>query len=210
MKDIAIYGAGGFGREVYCLINSINKDNHWNFIGFFDDGKEKGSSNEYGNILGGMDDLNQWNSSLDLVVAIGNPKSIEHLTTNIINPLINFPNVVANDVVFLDTNSFSMGKGNIICNGCWISCNVHLGDFNIINIHTSLGHDVKMKNFNSFMPAVSISGEVSMDDGNFFGVSSVVLQQIKIGSRIRLGSNSLMISKPKDDNTYFGIPAVIL
>jgi hypothetical protein len=27
MKDIAIYGAGGFGREVACLIRIINKKN---------------------------------------------------------------------------------------------------------------------------------------------------------------------------------------
>lgn len=46
MKDIAIFGAGGFGREVACLIRSINEcidvdEERWNFIGFFDDVKEK-------------------------------------------------------------------------------------------------------------------------------------------------------------------------
>ena len=40
MKDIAIYGAGGLGREVACLIRMINESKEipeWNFIGFFDD-----------------------------------------------------------------------------------------------------------------------------------------------------------------------------
>ena len=38
MKDIAIFGAGGFGREVACLIKRINeKEPTWRFIGFFDD-----------------------------------------------------------------------------------------------------------------------------------------------------------------------------
>ena len=38
MKDIAFFGAGGFGREVACLIKRINeKEPTWNFIGFFDD-----------------------------------------------------------------------------------------------------------------------------------------------------------------------------
>ena len=62
MKDIAIYGAGGFGREVASLIKRINRiENQWNFVGFFDDdfrNKPKGSSNEYGSLLGGIDDLN--------------------------------------------------------------------------------------------------------------------------------------------------------
>ena len=37
MKDIAIYGAGGFGKEVACLIKRINEQEPtWNLIGFFD------------------------------------------------------------------------------------------------------------------------------------------------------------------------------
>ena len=41
MKDIAIYGAGGFGREVACLLRRINEQApQWNLRGFFDDGKE--------------------------------------------------------------------------------------------------------------------------------------------------------------------------
>ena len=51
IKDIAIYGAGGFGREVACLIRIINeslKEPRWNIIGFFDDGKEVGFKTEYG------------------------------------------------------------------------------------------------------------------------------------------------------------------
>ncbi|MBQ1739289.1 MAG: transferase, partial [Clostridiales bacterium] len=35
---IAIYGAGGFGKEVACLIKRINDNGgDWELIGFFDD-----------------------------------------------------------------------------------------------------------------------------------------------------------------------------
>ena len=38
MKDIAIFGAGGLGKEVACLVNKINEQEPtWNMIGFFDD-----------------------------------------------------------------------------------------------------------------------------------------------------------------------------
>ena len=40
MKDIVIIGAGGFGREVAWLIESINEvANEWNIVGFVDDNK---------------------------------------------------------------------------------------------------------------------------------------------------------------------------
>ena len=55
MKDIALFGAGGFGREVACLIRLINEslnEPRWNLIGFFDDNADlKGTINEYGEIL---------------------------------------------------------------------------------------------------------------------------------------------------------------
>lgn len=69
MKDIAIYGAGGFGREVACLLNAINaNDAIWNLIGFFDDVKEVGYTNEYGKVLGGIDGLNSYPSALCVVL----------------------------------------------------------------------------------------------------------------------------------------------
>ena len=49
VKDIAIFGAGGFGREVACLLRKINAvEPTWNFVGFYDDGLEKGSRVDYG------------------------------------------------------------------------------------------------------------------------------------------------------------------
>ena len=61
MKDIAIYGAGGFGREVQLLIEQLNaKELTYNFIGFFDDGKSKGELINGFPVLGGMEELNGW------------------------------------------------------------------------------------------------------------------------------------------------------
>ena len=49
MKKIAIYGAGGFGKEVACLIARINEKieddaSKWELIGFFDDSKPAGTT----------------------------------------------------------------------------------------------------------------------------------------------------------------------
>ena len=64
MKDIAIYGFGGFGREIACVINAINQVTPtWNFIGYFDDGHSVGEANKYGRVLGNMETVNQYNGS---------------------------------------------------------------------------------------------------------------------------------------------------
>lgn len=211
MKKIAICGAGGFGREVACLINKINEHKpEWEIIGFFNDGTGKGTRNEYGEILGGVDELNDYPEELAVVIAIATPKIVEKIVKEITSPHIYYPNIISPDVTFLDKNNVEVGKGNIICSNCLISCNVTIGDFNILNGFIAVGHDSKIGDFNAIMPSVKISGEVIMGDRNFFGVNSVVLQQIRIGNDTVIGANSLILRKTKDGMTYIGSPASVV
>lgn len=206
MKEIAIFGAGGFGREVACLIR--NRLPEWKIIGFFDDGKTKGEMvSSFGPIFGGVEELNVWPTELAVVIAIGNPKTVRGVVEKIKNPNISFPNIIHPNFEKLDPDTFTIGKGNIIIANCCASCDVSIGDFNVLNGSVILGHDAKIGSYNSFMPAVRISGEVKMGDCNFFGVSSIVLQQIKIGNEIKLSAGSVLMTKPKDGNLYLGVPA---
>jgi len=211
MKKIAIYGAGGFGREVACLIHKINEQSQvWDLIGFFDDGIEKGTKNEYGEVLGGIVEVNTFPEELAVVIAIASPKIVEKIVGNITSSKIYYPNIISPDVTFLDKNNVLIGKGNIICSSCLLSCNVRIGDFNIFNGSVNVGHDSMIGNYNSIMPAVKISGEVNIGNRNFLGVNSVILQQITIGKDTVVGANSLIIRKTKDGMTYVGSPATII
>ena len=209
MRDIAIYGAGGFGREIACLIRIINENNPtWNFVGFLDDNPDLvGTSNPYGTIVGGMDWLNSRSTPMSLAIAVGNPNSVHNIVERIVNPQIDFPNIVAPTVTFLDRDSLKIGKGNIICSNCFISCNVTIGDFNLLNGYIPVGHDAEIGNYNVIMPSCNISGGVTIGNENFFGVQSVVLQYIKIGNNTRVGANSVIMRKTKDGFLYIGNPA---
>lgn len=209
-KDIAIVGAGGFGREVACIIRNIDESvgEQWNFIGFFDDGLPKESKNNYGEVLGSVDELNKWATPLDIVVAIGNPQILQRVVERITNPLVSFPNIIAPDILYFDNYFASIGRGNIISYKTSISCNVSLGDFNILNGMIVIGHDVKIGNYNAVMTNVNISGGVEIGDENFFGVQSILLQYTKVGNRVRVGAGSVIIRKTKDDSLYMGNPAI--
>lgn len=208
MKDIAIYGAGGFGREIACLINRINKvDNKWRIVGFFDDIKLLGVNNEYGRVLGNIDVLNSWDISLSVAIAIGSPQILKIIVEKIHNSLIDFPNLIDPSVEFFDRNNVRMGKGNIICTRSTISCNVEVGDFNLFNVGAGIGHDVSFGNYNVVMPNVNISGGVKIGSCNMFGVNSTVLQYFKIGNNVKIGACSLLMRNATDDSLYFGIPA---
>ena len=211
MKNIAIYGAGGYGQEAACLIKAINAiECQWNLIGFFDDTKPIGCEVAYGKILGGIHELNQWTEELSVVMAIGNPVALEKLTMQIVNPLIDFPNLIASDVCYHDRESVKMGKGNVIFFRSLVSCHVTMGNFNLLNNDVFVGHNSIIGSYNVMNPSVRVSGNVSIGNTNFLGVSSVVLQTLKIGNGIVLGAGSVLIRKPKDGNTYVGNPATVI
>ena len=210
MKDIAIFGAGGFGREVACLIKRINeKEPTWNFIGFFDDNEAMAGQaiSHFGICLGGISVLNSWGKPIAVVIAIGNSAIVKKIVDKITNNRVNFPNLIHPNFMISDSETFCIGRGNIIQSNCTATCNVTIGDFNIFNGSVVLGHDVTIGNFNTFMPAVRISGEVKVGEYNFFGVGSIILQQIKISNRIRLGAGSVLMTKPKEGCLYLGVPA---
>lgn len=210
MKDIAIFGAGGLGKEVACLINKINERQQvWRIVGFFDDNpKLKGKMiSHYGLCLGGMEELNAYNKELAVTIPIGNPHVVKKVVSNVTNKNIYFPNLVMTDFIMGDPDTFIMGQGNIIQGGCSVSCDVTIGDFNVFNGSVAFGHDAKVGSFNTFMPGTRISGAVTIGNENFFGAGSIVLQQIKIGNQVCIGAGSVLMTKPKDGNTYVGNPA---
>ena len=209
MKDIVIFGAGGLGREVACLIKRINTDERqWNLIGFYDDGVPAGSKNEYGIVIGNAQDLASSNKEVAVAIAIGNPKTVKKIVEILgINEKLYFPNLISPDFSISDPDNYEIGYGNIIQRNCTFSCNSKLGNFNILNTGTGFGHDAHAGDFNSFMPGVKISGEVVIGDCNFFGVGSIVLQQLSIGDGNKLGAGSVLMRKAKNDNLYMGNPA---
>ena len=132
MREIAIYGTGGLGREVACLIRMINEsrmESEWNMIGFFDDNPalKRHPVSHYGICHGGLEELNRWDCPLAVVIAIGNPQTIVKVASNITNPNVTFPNLIAPDTIFLDNEHVNMGRGNIVCLRCTLSCDVEMG-----------------------------------------------------------------------------------
>lgn len=218
MQDIAIYGAGGYGKEIAGHITHFNTlavrkgdEPQWNIIGFYDDGVEKGTKiSHWGKVIGGMNEVNAYDKPLALVLAIGSPKTRKKVFEKIANPNISYPNLIYPDVWYLDKSTLEIGIGNVICGATTFSCDIKVGNFNLLNGFISLGHDIKIGDYNSIMPGVRISGEVSIGSENLFGVGSIVLQQLKIGDGVTLGAGGVLLTKPKNNSTYIGNPAKML
>lgn len=207
MNKIAIYGGGGFGREVKMLIDQINKhENKYEFIGYFDDGITKGTLVNGYSILGGINELNSFSDKLQLVVSIAEPKIKLRIIKSINNCNISFPILIHPTCIIGDGN-MRIGEGTIICASTIITVNVEIGNHVILNLACTVGHDTKIGSYSSFMPGVNISGEVEIEDQVYCGTGAKIINQLKIGQGTIVGAGALVHKDLPSNCTAVGSPA---
>ncbi len=207
MNKIAIYGAGGFGREVKMLIDQINKQEiKYEFIGYFDDGITKGTLIEDCISLGGINDLNSYSDKLLLVVSIADPQTKLKIIESIKNYNISFP-ILIHPTCIIGDYKIKIGEGSIICASTIITVNVEIGNHVILNLACTVGHDTKIGSYSSFMPAVNISGEVEIGDRVYCGTGAKIINQLKIGEGTIVGAGALVHKDLPSNCTAVGFPA---
>ncbi|MEG0931912.1 MULTISPECIES: acetyltransferase [Weeksellaceae] len=207
MKKIAILGAGGFGREVKTIIDAINKVNlTYDFIGFFDDGIEKGLLVNNYDVLGGISDINKYDEDLSIVVCIADPKIKKKVISKINNSHIDFPSIIHPKVSITD-EFVIIGNGCIICEGTIITCNIEIKDFIILNLMCTVGHDTVIEDYCSFMPSVNISGEVKIEQGVYVGTGAKIINLLDIGENTIVGAGAVVSKSLPANCTAVGIPA---
>lgn len=208
MKNIAIFGGGGFGREVKLILDKINKNfpKTYNFIGFYDDGLAKGDIINGFPVLGGIKELNDYNQELSLVISIGDPKIKLSVINQIENKNIVYPTIIDPDTS-ISKDDVAIGKGSIICGGTIITCNIKIGNFVIVNLMCTVGHDTIIKDYCAFMPSVNISGEVEIKEGVYVGTGAKIINQLIIGKNTIVGAGAVVAKSLPEDCTAVGIPA---
>lgn len=197
MVKFSIVGAGGFGREVRTMLDISN----FTFQGFIDDDTTK--PNVKFDIKTYKEEGNR---ETNLLVAIGSSKVRQAVVQKLSNGF-NFLSITHPQAILQEKASIRMGKGSIICAGSILTCNISLGDFTIVNLNCTIGHDVKTGNFCSIMPGVNISGEVTLGQAVLIGSGASILQGITIGDGAIIGAGAVVTNDIPPNCTAVGIPA---
>lgn len=209
-RDLIILGSAGLAREVAQIVGEVNALTHqWNFLGFIaasvaETGKDLG----FGCVLGDDDWLLNSGICADLVVGIGRPR----LKPTAVNRYLNipdrfdFPNI-AHPTASIDQCYVLLGRGNVIAAGCRFTCDIRIGDFNLFNLNTTVGHDVILGDFNVCNPGVNISGHVTCGDRVLLGTGSQVLEHVTIGDDAVLGAGCVAVTSVAAASVVVGVPA---
>jgi sugar O-acyltransferase (sialic acid O-acetyltransferase NeuD family) len=211
LKQIAVFGAGGFGLEVAMLIEQINANEpQWNMIGFFDDADDLPSEVNGYPILGDLQALNSWESSLSLALGLGTPLVRKTVRERLTSQNIDFPTLMHPSVIMGNTDLMVVGEGCIFCAGTIITTNIEIGNQVVLNLACTVGHETKLGDYSTFMPNCNISGEVEVGEENFWGTGAKIINRTKVGKRVIVGAGSIVLKDLPDGVTAVGVPAKII
>lgn len=204
IRDLYIFGAGGFGREVAWLVERINEaEPTWNLKGFLDDDSSLwGTKEDNYEVLGGSDYLkgreNAW-----AVCAVGSSQ----IRKKIIKKLdgCNFATLIDPSVML--SKRVKIGEGSIICAGTIITVDVEIGKHDIINLDCTIGHDAVLKDFVTLYPSVNVSGMTVMGEGSELGTGMQIIQGKKVGRGSVVGAGAVVVKDICDNCTAVGSPA---
>ena len=192
ISRIAIYGAGGLGKEVRGMIE--DQKDLYDFIGFIDDTLTPEP----------LADLSQAD---DVFVAVANTGHRESIIDKLRSDFL-FKPLIHSTVQ--TRSSVSIGKGSIICAGVRLTVDISIGEFAIINLNATIGHDVKLGNFVSIMPGVNVSGNVTIGDNAFIGSGATILQGLSIGKGATVGAGAVVTKDVAPGVTVIGVPAKLM
>lgn len=208
MKDLIIFGASGFGREVAWLVERINQvEPTWNFLGFMDDNDSiQGTEINGYRVIGKTGDISKYPDAY-FVCAVGASKTREKIVNNMkrINPTVKFGTVIDPSVELSDL--VTIGEGTIICAHTIITVNISIGCHVIINLDCTVGHDAILNDFVTLYPSVNVSGATNIGYCSELGTGMQIIQGKNVGKYSIVGAGAVVVKDIPAMCTAVGSPA---
>ncbi len=205
MVNLVIIGAGGMGRTIFDMAQE-NKGLGKVFVikGFIDDNLNAldGFLN-YPPVIGTIQGY-EVEPNDAFVCSIGGT-SRRTCMEKIINK--------GGEFLTLIHPSSRIGTNVHIGRGCYIgaytivAADAYIDDYNFIQSHTVIGHDVRIGKWNRIDSFVFFVGGTSMGEGCMVHTRAMVNHNVVIGNNAQIGACSLVLNNVEDNVSVFGVPA---
>lgn len=206
MKPLVIIGAGGFGREVLDIVESVNADHEeWSCLGFLDDGEPRLDRLAARDIqlLGRTDRIATLEAHY--LIGIGTGLVRQHLDDQLRRA--GRPAGVLVHPASTRGAMVEIAEGTVVTAGVRITTNVSLGRHVHVNINSTIGHDCTIDDYVTINPGVNVSGEVAVGKRVMLGTGSAVLQGLTLGDDCTVGAGAVVTKDVQPGTTVVGVPA---
>ncbi len=211
-KTNALYGYGGFGREVMPILKNLYPDDRNIFVVHKEFMPEQSSINSI-EIISFEDFLDIPNHEKNITITIADPIKRSALSKEIDSHKITRKSIFSKNSLIMDNVEIS--NGAIICPFVTLTSNIRIGQNFHANLYSYVAHDCIVGNNVTFAPSVKCNGNVIIEDNVFIGTGAIIKQgkkdnPIVIGTNSIISSGSFVTKNVSESTTVFGNPAKVL
>lgn len=199
MMTLAIYCAGGLGKEVLALALSVNI---WDSIILVDD-----ITNEewyQGAKIFKFDSIKDYPDEIEFVIANGEPEVRETLYNKVKNSGYKLTKIVGPYCDILPGSI--IGEGCIIYD-CGISADVIIGDNVLINGRVIIGHNAEIGNHSVISSSSFIGGCTKIGQKVYLGPGAMIKDRIMIGNSSIISLGAVILRNVRERAIMIGNPA---
>lgn len=173
---LAIYGAGGLGREVLELAQQINASaSRWEGICFIDD--IHADRHIKGHAVVPLDALTP--DAFEIVIAVGEPSLRALLAEKATSRDFRLATLVHPNAQI--SEDAAIGEGCVICYGAFISCDTAIGRNVHLQPNASLGHDCHIGEDCVISSYANLAGSCTVGNRVFIGMNAVIRETTTVG-----------------------------
>jgi len=208
-KQLIIIGGGGDGRNVAEMVQSIG--DKWVLTGFLDDDEKKQNTKVNGlPVLGKSSDIVKFPGCFFLVL-VGNPNTL-FVKKRLVKHLDIKPEQLATLIhpkTEISKNT-KIGSGSVVLSGATVMANASIGNCCYIASSVNVGHDTIIDDYAFIAPLCGIPGNVKVEEGAYFGISSCVRGGVTVGRWSIVGMGSVVTADVPPYHVVAGNPARII
>ncbi len=189
-KRLVIYGAGGHGRSLAALIQTLGA---YEIIGFIDDGYPPGEQVFGLPLLGKNQHLQELvDNGVQLaangVGGIGDLKS-RLKVYRLLNQAGLFCPTLVHPTACVETSAL-MGDGIQVYPQAYIGTEVQIGFGCIVNTGAIVSHNCRLAAYVNLSPGATLAGDVQVGEGALIGMRATINLGIYVGERARIGNGA--------------------
>lgn len=206
--DIVIVGAGGFAREMHCLLPEFLADATWRFKGYL--GRDQGVASQVDISHQLLGDPEAYAPAPDdrFVLAIGNMDARRRTFEAITEKGGRFLTIVHPRAYV--ANTAQLAEGVVIYPFAAVSNNARLDVGVKLNYYASVGHDTQLGSYCLLAPYATVNGFGILEEEVYLSTHSTIAPQVRVGARSKLSANSAAMRDVPADSLVFGVPGRVV
>ena len=210
MTPLVIIGCGGFGREVYSIVEALNAEGAaWSIEGFVDDAPAaaaKQAVDDLGSqLLGDLSVLTAAAGAIDAVIAVGSPSARLAIWRRLRGSEVRYPALVHPHAT--RGRSVDLAEGVVVAPGARLSTAIEVGRHVHIDQNATVGHDSRIGAFSRLNPQACVSGSVRIAEQVLVGAAATILQGRSIGTGATIGAAACVVHDVPPGARVKGVPA---